>query len=77
MRHTKANLVVGKSQVPAHVSSHVRGTHEGNRPGRLSEDDGIDVRDRWTARARPRRSTGIAPDDRMPIDPTSPILSPA
>jgi hypothetical protein len=73
----QTNLVVAKNEhIEVDAPSHVSGVKEGNWPGSRQKESGIEVRgDRVVATAR--RSTGIAPEDREPIDPASPCLTPA
>ncbi len=61
---TQSNITVGRPETSPSLPSHVRGVHEGNQPG--SQD-----------REAVKRSTGINPRARRPIDPKSPLLSPA
>lgn len=63
----------GKPQVKPSTPTHVRGTTEGNAPGHYKAQPGHNEDGTSTA----RRSTGVKPEDRDPIDPTSPNLSPA
>lgn len=63
----------GKPQVKPSTPSHVPGITEGNAPGHYKAQPGHNEDGTSTA----RRSTGIKPEDRDPIDPASPNLSPA
>jgi len=67
------NIVVGQPDVRPSVPSHTRGVHEGNRPSKMKHTAGMDMD---AGEASARRSTGINPRDREPIDPRSPRLSP-
>ncbi len=67
-----ANLRIGKPQATPSEPSHVKGIREGNEPGSYRQEPGMLPNGRVTA----RRSTGINPDRRNPIDPRSPNLPP-
>ncbi len=73
-----ANVRVGKPDVSPDRPSHVRGVREGNNPGGMKQaginlfQEGIHNEAHGTA----ARSTGINADDRNPIDPSMPNLSP-
>jgi hypothetical protein len=58
------NVVVGKPRVKHETPSHTRGVREGN--ARMKEPPRAE-----------RRSTGINPEARRPIDPRMPNLTPA
>jgi hypothetical protein len=73
---TVSNIRVGTPEVSATLPSHVPGVREGNERGSLARERGIHPRGRG-AWATPERSTGINPDNRTPILPGSPVLSPA
>jgi hypothetical protein len=75
MKQYQESIVVGRKDVDMAAPSHVPGVHEGNWP----------VRRRWLARRRrtgaditggQARSTGINSEDRQPILPEMPKLSP-
>lgn len=72
---TYENLRVGKPHAYPTMSAHVRGVNEGNKPQQL-------FRNGWVRRlgdlfrGRARRSTGVSPKRRNPIDPRSPNISP-
>jgi hypothetical protein len=70
------NLLVGKPQVAPDAPAHQRGVHEGNKRGNLERNPGVHPVDAWSARGSARRSTGINPRGREPIDPRMPCLSP-
>jgi hypothetical protein len=74
---TFANLRVGTPDVEPSAPSHVPGIHQGNALGSFERDPGFTKDEHGRIRATPRRSTGIAADDRAPIDPRMPFLSPA
>lgn len=69
-----ANITVGSPEVSPSRPSHVPGVREGNWPNQSQE--GLEARGPLF-RASARRSTGINPGAREPIDPRSPHLSPA
>jgi hypothetical protein len=58
------------------LPSHVRGVREGNEPGSLAREPGIEANGEIT-RGNARRSTGINARARNPIDPRMPNLSPS
>lgn len=66
------SIKTGKPDTRPNKPSHVRGVRRGNEPGSLKKSDGIDDEGHGTA----RRSTSINPEDREPIDPAMPNLSP-
>lgn len=68
-----ANIRVGKPQVSPSISAHTEGMREGNQSGNFARDPGHLPSGAFTA----RRSTGINPDARNPIDARMPALSPA
>ena len=68
------NLVVGKPDVDVAAPSHVPGVTQGNAPH--SSQPGLQASN-GVLRATPRRSTGINPSARAPIDPRMPVLTPA
>jgi hypothetical protein len=73
---------VGKPDTTPDAPSHVRGVPQGNEPGGIEADPGIEETGetgagRPTARSTARKSTGINPEKRNPIDPNSPNLPPA
>ena len=70
------NLLVGRPDVKNAASSHVRGVREGNVSKHLEGDGGFRLIGALMAVGTARRSTGINPDDRDPIDRRSPNLSP-
>jgi hypothetical protein len=76
------NLKVGMPDVEPDAPAHTAGIREGNEPGSFDKDPGLYSADE-TGAGRPRgkgtarRSTGINPGARNPIDPNSPNLSPA
>jgi hypothetical protein len=68
---------VGHPHVHPSTPSHVPGVREGNHRASVVRNPGIVARPGLHARGTARRSTGINPDARNPIDPRSPNLSPA
>lgn len=76
MMTTKGNLLVAKRDVRQSTPSHVRGVRQGNNPGKSRRDSGIQFYEA-AAFGSARRSTGICPEDREPIHPGSPSISPA
>lgn len=69
---TIANIRVGKTKVRPDLPSHVPGVRQGNEPGSYARTPGLLEGGKVTA----RRSTGINPQARNPIDPRSPNLPP-
>jgi hypothetical protein len=63
----------GKPDVTPDFPSHVPGIKAGNSRGNYDRQPGHLPDGRSTA----RRSTGVNPEDREPIDPSMPNLSPA
>jgi hypothetical protein len=70
-----ANVKVGKAQVDPAAPAHTRGVREGNQPGSLAREKGIEPVD-GIAVGTAERSTGINAKARNPIDPRSPNISP-
>jgi hypothetical protein len=64
---------VGRPDVRPDYPSHIPGVRQGNEPGSYEKMPGHLPDGRSTA----ARSTGINPQDRDPIDPRMPNLSPA
>ncbi len=82
MSSIRDNLRVGKPDVKPDAPSHVPGISQGNAPGGIENDPGFYTTGergagRPSAKSTARRSTGINPGARNPIDPSSPNLSPA
>jgi hypothetical protein len=67
------DIKVGKADVKIDTPSHTNGTAEGNELGNYEKMQGH--LPNGTSRAF--RSTGINADDKNPIDPSMPNLSPA
>jgi hypothetical protein len=63
----------GHPDVDPAAPSHTKGIKQGNAPGNYDSQPGHLPDGRSTA----QRSTGINPEDRNPIDPGMPNLSPA
>ena len=70
---TVENLQVGKPPTTPSMPSHTAGVRQGNQPGNSTRPPGHLADGTATA----RRSTGINPQSREPIDRQSPNLSPA
>ena len=66
-------IKVGRPDVRPDVAAHLKGVHQGNAVGNYEKQPGHLPDGRSTA----SRSTGINPEDRDPIDPRMPNLSPA
>jgi len=75
-KRTYFNLRVGKPHAYPSMSSHIRGIHMGNDPGRYSPNAGMRRTTNGELVVSARRSTGVNPRNRNPIDPRSPNLSP-
>jgi hypothetical protein len=71
------NIRVGKPDVKPDAPSHFKGVREGNQPGGMEKEAGINHVDELRTVADSRRSTGISPDMHNPIDPDMPNLTPA
>jgi hypothetical protein len=67
------NIKVGKPHTTPSMPAHTPGVREGNELGGFEKQPGHLPDGRATA----KRSTGINPELRNPIDPTSPNLPPA
>ncbi len=76
-----SNIRVGKPQTTPSRPSHVPGIREGNEPGSFERTPGLystgeQGAGRLTGKGTARRSTGVNPEPKNPIDPRSPNLSP-
>jgi hypothetical protein len=76
------NIRVGKPDTTPDASAHTPGVSQGNEPGGIEGDPGLEYTGetgagRPAARAYARKSTGINPEARNPIDPSMPNLPPA
>ena len=72
MAQFRFNLRVGKADTHNSAPAHIQGVRQGNEPG----DEGqVGYNPDGTATAG--RSTGINPESRTPVDPSSPNLTPA
>jgi hypothetical protein len=71
------NVRVGKRDVSPSAPSHLAGVRKGNRRKMLARSPGIKFVGPLRAEATARRSTGVNPDARNPIDPRMPFLTPA
>jgi hypothetical protein len=70
---TDTRIRTGEPDVTPATPSHILGIREGNAPGGYRRQPGHRPDGRSTA----ARSTGINPQDREPIEPGMPNLSPA
>jgi hypothetical protein len=66
------DIRVGKPDTQPDAPSHVNGVNQGNDPGGIEGDPGLEYTGE-TGAGRP----GINPESRNPIDPNSPNLPPA
>ena len=76
------DIRVGKPDTKMDAPSHVNGVAQGNEPGGMEGDPGIEYTGetgagRPSSRAYARKSTSIKPGSRNPINPNSPNLPPA
>jgi hypothetical protein len=71
-RNERESIRVGRRQAKPTTPSHTPGVKEGNAKGHYEDQPGHLEGGKSTA----RRSTGINPDKRNPIDPSAPNLSP-
>jgi len=76
------HLRVGKPDTTMDAPSHTRGVNQGNDPGGIEQDPGIEYTGergagKPTARAKARMSTSINAKARNPIDPNMPNMPPA
>lgn len=67
------NIRVGKPEADVSAAAHTHGIREGNAKGSYEDAKGHLANGKSTA----ARSTGINPENREPIDPRMPNLSPA
>jgi hypothetical protein len=77
-----ADIRVGKPDTKPDAPAHTPGVSQGNEPGGIEGDPGFyetgeTGAGRPTAKSTARKSTGINPEARNPIDPNSPSLPPA
>ena len=75
------DIRVGKPDTTHDAPAHTPGVSQGNHPGGTAADDGFEETGevgarRPTTRSWARKSTGINPEKRNPIDPNSPNLPP-
>ena len=75
MNKTISNVRVGKPQVHPTAPAHTPGVKQGNARGNFQKEEGFESQQDG-ATATPRRSTGISPERRRPIDPRMPDLQP-
>jgi hypothetical protein len=76
------DIRVGKPDTTHDAPAHTPGVSQGNEPGGIEGDPGLyetgeTGAGRPTAKSTARKSTGINPEARNPIDPNSPSLPPA
>jgi hypothetical protein len=76
------NIRVRKPDTKPDARAHTPGISQGNEPGGIKGDPGLyetgeHGAGRPGARSTARKSTGINPEARNPIDPNSPNLPPA
>jgi hypothetical protein len=76
------HLRVGKPDTKMDAPSHVNGVNQGNAPGGIEQDPGIEYTGergagKPTSRATARMSTSINAKARNPIDPNMPNMPPA
>jgi hypothetical protein len=76
------DIRVGKPDTTHDAPAHTPGVSQGNEPGGIEGDPGLyetgeTGAGRPTAKSTARKSTGINPEARNPIDPNSPNLPPA
>ena len=76
------NIRVGKPDTKQDAPAHTPGISQGNKPGGIEGDPGLYSAGEYGAgrpgaKATARKSTGINPEKRNPIDPNSPNLPPA
>lgn len=69
-------LRTGRPDVAPDLPSHVRGVREGNAVGNTEDDETLLPREPEGLIGTAARSTGINAEDREPIDPRMPHLSP-
>ncbi|MDQ3921979.1 MAG: hypothetical protein M3248_06495 [Actinomycetota bacterium] len=77
-----ADIRVGKPDTKPDAPAHTKGINSGNEPGGIEAEPGIEYTGETGAgrpqtRSYARKSTGINPEKRNPIDPNSPNLPPA
>ena len=77
-----ADIRLGKPDTKPDAPAHTPGVSQGNEPGGIEGDPGLyetgeTGAGRPTAKSTARKSTGINPEARNPIDPNSPSLPPA
>ena len=76
------DIRVGKPDTKPDAPAHTPGVSQGNEPGGIEGDPGLyetgeTEAGRPTAKSTARKSTGINPEARNPIDPSMPSLPPA
>ncbi len=76
------SIRVGTPDTTPDAPTHVQGVRQGNEPGGIDKEPGLTATgevgaNRPSATSTARKSTGINPEKRNPIDPNSPNLPPA
>jgi hypothetical protein len=76
------NIRVGKPDTKPDAAAHTPGVRQGNQPGGTAAEPGLVETGevgagRPSLRSTARKSTGINPEKRNPIDPSSPNLPPS
>jgi len=69
------DIKVGKPDTSPSIAAHTSGVREGNNPGAQKNAQGI-YHDGKMTKGTAARSTGINAEDKNPIDPRMPTLSP-
>lgn len=75
MMNMISNVKVGASDTSPDSPSHMPGIKQGNGLGALEGEAGF-YSEGGLTKATPRRSTGVGPKHRKPIDPRMPCLTP-
>ena len=80
-RQQMASIRVGKPDTTPDALAHTPRVRQGNEIGSVDKDPGLQVEgeigaNRPSATSTARKSTGINPEHRNPIDPNSPNLPP-
>ncbi len=70
-----ANVRVGEPDTTPSAPSHIKGVRQGNETGSFERQAGLRQVGN-IGKSTARRSTGISPDSKNPIDPNSPNLTP-
>ncbi len=70
------NVRVARRDINPKAPAHSPGVREGNQRTSMIREPGIKRLSRFMAVATARRSTGVNPRARTPIDPRMPVLTP-